>query len=32
VVGEWTLARLGNDRGTLDGLQPPAPHLEEVPL
>ncbi len=30
VVGEWTLARLGNDRGTLDGLQPPAPHINEV--
>jgi hypothetical protein len=30
VVAEWTLARLGNDRGVLDGLQPPAPHVEEV--
>ena len=30
VVGEWTLARLGNDRCTLDGLQPPAPHINEV--
>lgn len=30
VVGEWTLARLGIDRGTLDGLQPPAPHIDEV--
>jgi len=30
LVGEWTLARLGNDRVVLDGLQPPAPHVEEV--
>ncbi|WP_395152204.1 DUF501 domain-containing protein [Ilumatobacter sp.] len=30
VVGEWTLARLGTDRGVLNGLQPPAPHVEEV--
>jgi hypothetical protein len=30
VVGEWALARLGNDRGTLDGLQPPAPQIDEV--
>jgi hypothetical protein len=30
VVAEWTLARLGSDRGVLDGLQPPAPHVEEV--
>jgi hypothetical protein len=30
VVGKWTLDRLGNDRGTLDGLQPPAPHIDEV--
>jgi len=29
AVGSWTLARLGADRGVLEGLQPPAPDIAE---
>jgi hypothetical protein len=31
AVGNWTLARLGDDRCVLDGLVPPAPHVAAVP-